>query len=223
MQCLAIYDLDRTVLRRATFTPFLLFAACRRAPVRLLLLPVWIAAMLMYKLNVFSRGTLKQFGLSLFLGSSLTESDLEMLGEAFADKVVPAWVAPGATRAMARDRKEGYELVLATAAMHFYAVPIGRRLCFAEIVATPHVRLDRGGRVKISGQNCYGAEKIERINAFLAAKGARREECTLRFYSDSINDAPLLGWVDRGVLVDANRKGKARASAEGWEVTRFCR
>lgn len=223
MQCMAIYDLDRTVLRHATFTPFLLFAARRHAPARLLLLPFWIAAMLTYKLGLLARGTLKQFGLSLFLGTRVTECHLEMLGEAFADKVVPAWVAPGAERAMARDRKEGYELVLATAAMHFYAVPIGRRLGFAEIIATPHVELEEAGCVRIAGSNCFGGEKVARIGAYLAARGAQREECTLRFYSDSVSDAPLLSWVDCGVLVDANRRGKARAAAESWEVTRFRR
>ena len=37
---LAIYDMDRTVTRRATYTPFLLHCAMRRAPWRLLLLPL---------------------------------------------------------------------------------------------------------------------------------------------------------------------------------------
>ena len=40
MTDLAIYDMDRTVTRRATYTPFLLHCAVRRAPWRLLLLPV---------------------------------------------------------------------------------------------------------------------------------------------------------------------------------------
>ncbi len=34
---LAIYDMDRTVTRRATYTPFLLHCAARRAPWRLIL------------------------------------------------------------------------------------------------------------------------------------------------------------------------------------------
>ena len=37
MTDLAIYDMDRTVTRRATYTPFLLHCALRRAPWRLLL------------------------------------------------------------------------------------------------------------------------------------------------------------------------------------------
>ena len=39
MTDLAIYDMDRTVTRHATYTPFLLHCALRRAPWRLLFLP----------------------------------------------------------------------------------------------------------------------------------------------------------------------------------------
>ena len=42
----AIYDLDRTVLRKPTFTLFLLWAAWREAPWRLLLLPALAALMI---------------------------------------------------------------------------------------------------------------------------------------------------------------------------------
>jgi Rrf2 family protein len=44
----AIYDMDRTVTRRATYTPFLIHCALRRAPWRLLLLPFVIVSMLAY-------------------------------------------------------------------------------------------------------------------------------------------------------------------------------
>jgi uncharacterized membrane protein YczE len=37
---LAIYDMDKTITRRATFTPFLIHAALGLAPWRLLLVPL---------------------------------------------------------------------------------------------------------------------------------------------------------------------------------------
>ena len=48
MTDLAIYDMDRTVTRRATYTPFLLHCALRRAPWRLLLCRSWSLSMLAY-------------------------------------------------------------------------------------------------------------------------------------------------------------------------------
>ena len=58
MSELAIYDLDRTLTRRATYTPFLLHCAMRRAPWRLLLLPATAASMLAYGAKLMDRGRL---------------------------------------------------------------------------------------------------------------------------------------------------------------------
>lgn len=223
MRTFALYDLDRTVLRHASFTPFLLFAARRNAPWRVLLTSVWLAAMAGYKLGLCSRGALKQFGLRLFLGSRMTEDGLAALGEAFAAQVVPTWVAPGAARAIEADRRAGRELVLVTAAMQFYAGPIARRLGFARVLATPHRALDAAGPCLLEGANCYGEEKVSRVTAMLAETGVARHQCRLIFYSDSVSDAPLFGHADEAVLVDAGRSGRRRAEREGWRVAPFRR
>lgn len=221
MRTFALYDLDRTVLRHASFTPFLLFAARRAAPSRLLLAPVWLAAMAGHKAGLYRRGALKQFGLRLFLGSRMTERDLQDLGEAFAQKVAPAWVAPGAAKTIETDRRAGRDLVLVTAAMQFYAAPIARRLGFAQVLATHHRPLDRPGRCFVAGENCYGDEKVERVRAMLAEAGIAREACRIIFYSDSTSDAPLLAFADEGVLVNGSRSGRRRASREGWRAVSF--
>ncbi|MDQ3143410.1 MAG: HAD-IB family hydrolase, partial [Pseudomonadota bacterium] len=44
----AIYDMDRTVTRHATYTPFLLHCAWRLEPWRLILLPLVVGSMLAY-------------------------------------------------------------------------------------------------------------------------------------------------------------------------------
>ena len=58
MTDLAIYDMDRTVTRRATYTPFLLHCAARRAPWRLLLIPLVMLSMLGYIAKLIDRGRL---------------------------------------------------------------------------------------------------------------------------------------------------------------------
>lgn len=221
MTAFALYDLDRTVLRHASFTPFLLFAARRRAPWRAIFAPIWVAAMIGYKAGLCSRGALKQFGLRLFLGARVREGDLAALGETFAERVVPDWIAPGAARAIAADRAAGRCLVLVTAAMQFYAEPIARRLGFAQVLATGHRKLAEVGPCTLGGQNCFGAEKVERVAAMLAHRGLMREACHLVFYSDSVSDAPLFDYADEAVLVDAGRRGRVRAVRDGWQVMRW--
>ena len=72
----AIYDMDRTVTRRATYTPFLLHCALRRAPWRLLLLPVVAASMIAYAVKLIDRGRLKECNHHLLLGSKRHPAEL---------------------------------------------------------------------------------------------------------------------------------------------------
>lgn len=215
----ALYDLDKTVLRHASYTPFLLFAAQQRAIWRLALLPLWIMAMAGYKLGLWSRGSLKQFGLRLFLGSDVDEAMLDELGKIFAGKVVPQWVGDGAAAALKADCASGHELVMVTAAMGFYAGHIGKRLGFADIIATGH-RIE-GGYCQLEGDNCYGPAKVVRVEEFLSTRGISRQDCRFIFYSDSMSDAPLFDWVDDAVFVDGSDKKQARAQARGWRCMTF--
>jgi phosphoserine phosphatase len=219
---IAVYDLDGTVLRRSSFTPFLLFAARDRQPWRLAFTPVWVAAMALYKLRFFSRSALKQFGLHLFLGPRVTEPELRATARAFADLMVPAWVAPEALAAIASDRAEGRDLVLATAAMEFYAADIGQRLGFDHVVASQIKPLAaEGSPCLLEGGNCFGLNKRARVEALFAERGWDWAECSVRFYTDSVNDAPLLDQADEPVLVSAGVLARRTAARRGWKTGRF--
>jgi len=95
----AIYDMDRTVTRRATYTPFLLHCALRRAPWRLLLLPVVIGSMLAYVLKLIDRGRLKEINHRLLLGHNRHPAELKPLVESFAEATLANNVRPGARAA----------------------------------------------------------------------------------------------------------------------------
>jgi len=66
----AIYDMDRTITRHATYTPFLLHCAVKRAPWRLLLLPFVILSMLAYAAKLIDRGRLKEINQRLLLAGN---------------------------------------------------------------------------------------------------------------------------------------------------------
>jgi hypothetical protein len=65
---LAIYDMDKTVTRRPTFGLFLLHAALRLAPWRLLLAPAAMLASLCYLAGLIDRGRLKEINYRLLVG-----------------------------------------------------------------------------------------------------------------------------------------------------------
>src|SRR5215212_8612732 len=103
MTNLAIYDMDRTVTRRATYTPFLLHCAVRRAPWRLLLLPFVILSMIAYVAKLIDRGQLKEINHRLLLGHNRHPTELKPLVDSYADAVLANNVRPGAQAAIARD------------------------------------------------------------------------------------------------------------------------
>ena len=215
MTDLAIYDMDRTVTRRATYTPFLLHCATRRAPWRLLLLPAVILSMLAYVLKLIDRGRLKEINHRLLLGHNRHPSELKPLVESFADAVLAGNVRPGARDAIARDKAEGRRILMATASYRFYAREIAERLGFDDCIGTNSILgLDERVHAKIDGQNCYGPAKLTMVADWLAASGLERGH--VRFYSDHASDAPVFEWSDEPVAVTPHDRLKRLAVQKGW-------
>lgn len=216
---LAIYDMDRTITRRATYTPFLIYAALRLAPWRLALFPAVLGSMLAYLLGMVDRGRLKEINYSLLIGNAIAPEALEPVIEAFADRQVAHNILPGALASIAADRAAGRRLVMATASYRLYAGAIAQRLGFKDVIAT-ETQIDAAGRIiaKIDGLNCYGDTKLAMIQAWLEREGLAREAVHIRFYSDHVSDAPVHHWSDEPVATNAHDRLLRLAETQGWET-----
>ena len=216
---LAIYDMDRTITRAATYTPFLIHVAIRRAPWRLLLLPFVILSMLAYGLKLIDRSKLKEINQTLLIGRHISPADLAPLVDSFAAVTLAANVHPGALKAIEADRNAGRRLVLATASYRLYAAAIAERLGFDDVVATNSLRgIDERIQARIDGENCYGPAKLRMILAWMAAAGIARDEVRVRFYSDHASDAPVFEWADEPIAVNAHRRLRRLALSRGWPM-----
>jgi len=214
---LAIYDMDRTVTRHATYTPFLLHCAIRRAPWRLLLLPFVAGSMLAYVLKLIDRGRLKEINHRLLLGHKRHPHELKPLVDSFAEKTDASNVRPGARSAIARDKAEGRRVVMATASYTIYAAAIGKRLGFDEVIGTGSIiGLDERVHAKIDGENCYGPAKLRMVTDWLKNSGLKRGH--VRFYSDHASDAPVFEWADEAVAVNPHARLARLAIQRGWAV-----
>ena len=217
MTDLAIYDMDRTVTRRATYTPFLLHCALRRAPWRLLLLPLVIASMLAYVVKLIDRGRLKEINHRLLLGHKRHAAELKPLVESFAEATLAHNIRPGAREAIARDKAEGRHVVMATASYRFYAREIAERLGFDECIGTNSILgLDERVHAKIDGENCYGPAKLRMVEDWLSKSGFERGH--VRFYSDHASDAPVFEWAEEAVAVNPHHRLKRLAAQRRWRV-----
>jgi HAD superfamily hydrolase (TIGR01490 family) len=219
MSDLAIYDMDRTVTKRPTYTPFLLHCAMRRAPWRLIFLPLVLLSMLAYALRLIDRARLKVINHGLLLGARVHPHELKPLVDSFADKQVATNLRPGARAAIARDKKEGRRLVLATASYRLYADAIADRLGFDDVIGTGSIiGLDERVHAKIAGENCYGPAKMRMIDEWVKASSLKGAHGHVRFYSDHVSDKPAFEWADEPVAVNPHGRLRRLAEQRGWLI-----
>jgi HAD superfamily hydrolase (TIGR01490 family) len=219
MQRLAIYDMDKTITRKPTWTEFLIAAALQGAPWRLALLPFAGLAIGAYVLKAIDRARLKQLTQRLLFGGRVPAVTVSVAAKEFAKHVVNSGTFEGARERITADKASGYRLVLATASYRFYAKEIAALLGFDDVIATESRFAPDGALLpRIDGENCYGPAKLRMIEAWMAREGLTRVDCHIRFYSDHVSDAPVLAWADEPFAVNAHDPLRALAKVRGWPV-----
>ena len=94
----AIFDLDRTITRHGTFTPFLWSVACRR-PGKFARLPAIALAALGYRLGAIDRKRLKEVMLGAMLGGA-GRAAVDEYAARFGARLVPTGLRPAALAAI---------------------------------------------------------------------------------------------------------------------------
>jgi len=219
MQKISLYDMDRTITVRGTYTPFLFHLLFARAPWRLVFLPLLPFGFMGYGLKLISRGQLKTFNQRLLMGSGPKLAELQPHIESFADHVLRANRHQKAIDQIEKDRAAGRTLVLVTASYELYAGAIARRVGFDHLIGTKLV-VDGEGRVRprIIGENCYDDAKIDRIEALFAEQGWQRSDCHVRAYSDHLSDKPMLEFADEPIVTTPTVPMRLLAELKGWPI-----
>lgn len=214
----SIFDLDRTLTRQPTYTALLAYISWRVAPWRLLMAPLVILAMLGYLCKFYSRKRVKEIEQWLLLGSGLKQSVIDREVGHFADRLVVSGLFDEGRATIERERAAGHRVILATAANGFYAHALAKRLGIEDVVATPSLWKDGKLTPKIDGTNCYGSAKREMVERHLRAKGLKRENLHIRFYSDHISDLPMFDWADEPIAVNPSIKLFKHALTQNWRI-----
>jgi HAD superfamily hydrolase (TIGR01490 family) len=216
---IAIYDMDKTVTRRATYNGFLLHMALNKSPWRLFLSPLLPLGLLLYILKIWDRRRLKEFSQQLLVGHRVSAERFSRYLESHAELVVGKNVYPELVERVALEKAAGYRHVMATASYRLYVDAIAHRLGFEDVVAT-NLATNSSGHVlaRIDGHNCYDAAKLDKVKAWMADEGLKREDCHIRAYSDHVSDAPLLAFADEAFATNPHAPLQAMAEANGWEI-----
>lgn len=218
MTHISIFDVDRTITRRPTYSHFLLFAALRTAPWRLLLLPVLAPVALAYAAKMLPRRVMKEWMHRVALGRAVPRGKADVLARQFAMRMVQGGMPDPALRRISAEAAEGRTVVFATAAPALYIAPLAEALGVQLVVATRGRWQDDALTHRIDGPNCYGPAKLDMVRQALLDAGMRRDGAHLRFFTDHASDLPLCDWADEVFAVNPSRRMRGLARRRGWPV-----
>lgn len=140
---------------------------------------------------------------------------LESLRAEFVESRIRDVVASGARDLLRQHREAGHTLIIITATNSFITRPIADLLDVEHLIGTDGEVVEGRFSGKIQGTPCFQDGKIRKLEDWLMAHPPVRESW---FYSDSINDAPLLDWADHPHAVDPCPKLSVLAAERGWPV-----
>ncbi|MBX2925310.1 MAG: haloacid dehalogenase-like hydrolase [Chitinophagaceae bacterium] len=149
----------------------------------MLRLSPWLIAM---KLKIISNSTAKQKLLTLFFGG-MSEKEFQQKCDAFIKDKLPALLRPAALAEIKKHQLNNTPVVVVSASPQNWIAG----WCAANNIACVATKLEvHNGHITglIDGKNCYGGEKVNRINGLYDLKQYKNIFC----YGDTKGDKPML-------------------------------
>ncbi len=142
---------------------------------------------------------------------------LALHAEFMRNAITPLYL-PKADALVEQHLNSGDLTVIVTATNEFITQPIAERFRVEHLIATElEMEKDRfTGRIE--GIPCYQFGKVEKLEKWLQRQTAKLSLNDAVFYSDSINDLPLLERVSIPVVVDPDAQLHAEATSRGWKI-----
>ncbi|MEA3234238.1 HAD-IB family hydrolase [Pseudomonas mosselii] len=143
-------------------------------------------------------------------------AQLEQWHREFMRDCIEPIILPRALALLQQHREAGDQLVIITATNRFVTAPIARRLGVRVLLATECETQDGRYTGRSTDIPCFREGKVTRLARWMLENGFDLEDSY--FYSDSLNDVPLLEVVANPVAVDPDPKLQAEAERRGWPV-----
>jgi len=142
--------------------------------------------------------------------------DLAVLHAEFMRDFIEPMMLPKAKALLQQHRDQGDYLLIITATNSFVTHPIAKRLGVDDILASDAEILDGRYTGKGTGTPCFQGGKVTRLQEWLKEKNFNLDDAY--FYSDSINDLPLLEQVPNPIVVDPDERLEKIALERSWPV-----
>lgn len=149
-------------------------------------------------------------------------SQLDAWHRQFMDEVIAPAIRPSARALVDRHRSRGDLCAIVTATNEFVTAPIARAFGVEHLIATGIELLDDRYTGRPRGTPSFREGKVRRTDEWLASLGRDWAGFARSyFYSDSVNDMPLLERVTDPVATNPDPRLTALAGERGWPVIRL--
>ena len=132
----------------------------------------------------------------------------------FKDKILPM-VRPKAVELIDSHRKRKHTLLVSTATNNFLTEPVSRYLNMDGLLATQLEQNSNGFSGKYFGTPNFREGKVDNLMLWLK-NHPQHQLATTYFYSDSINDKPLLEIVGHPRVVNPDEQLRLEATKRRW-------
>ncbi|WP_407713956.1 HAD family hydrolase [Comamonas testosteroni] len=137
----------------------------------------------------------------------------------FMDEVIRPAMKPAALALVQQHLDAGDTVVITSATNEFVTRPIAQAFGAHHLLATELMRDGSGWFTgEIAGTPNMREGKVVRMTEWLTQRGLRWEDVEATFYSDSMNDVPLLEKVDHPVATNPDARLRALAEERGWRI-----
>jgi HAD superfamily hydrolase (TIGR01490 family) len=167
-----------------------------------------------YKTGTLNIEEYLQFSLKPLTQHSLAE--LTKLHTKFMQTCIEPMMLPKAKQLLEQHRAQGDFLLIITATNGFVTRPIADYLGVDDILTTDPEIINEVYTGKYIGTPTFQQGKVIRLNEWLQEKQKSLDQAY--FYSDSINDLPLLEKVPNPIAVDPDEKLKKIAMERSWTI-----
>jgi HAD superfamily hydrolase (TIGR01490 family) len=219
MRRLALFDLDHTLI------PFDSGMAWTRFLVREGALDEGSEARYLGFCQQYVAGTLDIYAMvraNLLPLAAFEPEQLARWRQRFAREIAGQLPDDAMRARVAHHLDRGDVCAVVTATERLVAEPFARAFGIDHLVATEGVIVNGRPTGEIDGLPCFREHKLTRVQQWLTRLSAAPNTIAAFdesfFYSDSINDLPLLEAVTQPVVVRPEERLRACACAAGWEV-----
>jgi HAD superfamily hydrolase (TIGR01490 family) len=170
----------------------------------------------------YQSGNLDVYAYCEFQFKTLKDNPRDLLDRLridYVNKIIKPMVTKEARDLVESHRRKNHKLLIITATNSYITKPIADLFGIEDLIGTDLEELNGEFTGKVSGLPSFQEGKINRLNLWLDEKGLKFKELEKTFfYSDSMNDIPLLEKVSNPVAANPDETLQKKAIKENWPI-----